>query len=142
MWNWQANSMEPRHYAAIVAISFVFITSGFYPALAVTMFVVVPLLYLSRVTRKVGQRIDRRVSMTTVAGPSRFYPCTYCGRPGESWDHIIPWSRGGGDGPDNRTPSCVPCNSSKGDSTPEEWWERIGHGAPMPPHWPRTGVNR
>lgn len=49
--------------------------------------------------------------------------CRYCGAvhgPFEI-DHIIPWSRGGGNHRDNLTLACRPCNRSKRDKTVEEW---------------------
>jgi len=131
--------MKPRHWFVITFATFAALTLGRYSALGVLLLVGFPVLWLGKgmdQIRALGPR--KRVSMTTVAGPSRFYPCTYCGRPADAWDHVFPWSRGGNDGPANRVPSCTPCNSSKGDDTPEEWWARIGHGAPYPAHWPHT----
>lgn len=134
--------MKPRHVFAAAFPLACLILAGPYVALIVVLFVGLPVVWLGGLTDKASSAVRRRVSMTTVAGPSRFYPCTYCGRPADAWDHVFPWSRGGGDGPGNRVPACTSCNSSKGDDTPEEWWQRIGNGAPYPAHWPRTGVNR
>ena len=134
--------MKPRHVFAVVFALATWVMVGRYAALTVALFVCLPLLWLGQGLDKVGTYTRRRVSMTRVAGPSRFYPCTYCRRPADAWDHVFPWSRGGGDGPDNRVPACTSCNSSKGDDTPEEWWARIGNGALFPAHWPRTGVSR
>lgn len=40
--------------------------------------------------------------------------CLRCGRDkGITWDHVIPLSRGGSDGPLNKQPLCVYCNTSK-----------------------------
>ena len=56
--------------------------------------------------------------------------CQYCGtevtpRSGSpksrEYDHVEPWSRGGGSGPDNIKVSCRTCNRSKGSKTPDEW---------------------
>jgi hypothetical protein len=132
--------MKPRHAFVVVFVAATALSLGRYSALAVLLGIGMPVLWLGKGMDKMGGAARRRASMTEVAGPSRFYPCTYCGRPGESWDHVMPWSRGGGDGPDNRVPACTSCNSSKGDDTPEEWWARVGRGAPLPAHWPRTGV--
>lgn len=140
MWSWQADAMlKPRHVFALVFVAACWASIGRYAALAGLLLVAGPVLLLGGGLDKVsGAR--RRVSMTQVAGPSRFYPCTYCGRPADSWDHVMPWSRGGSDR--QVVPACTQCNSSKNDSTPEEWWARIGNGAPMPAHWPRTGVTQ
>ena len=56
------------------------------------------------------------------------YSCQYCGRRkselrGRQFltrDHIIPVSRGGGNGWDNVVTSCSPCNNRKGDRLPNE----------------------
>jgi len=40
-------------------------------------------------------------------------PCSYCGLPAESVDHIVPPGRGGTDEWDNLTAACLSCNSSK-----------------------------
>lgn len=40
-------------------------------------------------------------------------PCSYCGGPTDSVDHIEPASRGGDDHWSNYTASCKPCNTSK-----------------------------
>lgn len=50
--------------------------------------------------------------------------CQYCGRQ-PAWgkltvDHVMPRSRGGGSSWDNVVTACGPCNSIKGDRTPEE----------------------
>jgi hypothetical protein len=36
-------------------------------------------------------------------------------------DHVVPWSRGGSDHPENLVASCAACNTSKGARTPIEW---------------------
>ena len=40
-----------------------------------------------------------------------------------SLDHWVPVSYGGHHGADNLLTSCIPCNSSRGDSHPEDWAE-------------------
>lgn len=49
--------------------------------------------------------------------------CYYCGAfaPNGHADHIIPASRGGLSTLDNLVWSCVKCNCSKSDRTPQEW---------------------
>jgi len=48
--------------------------------------------------------------------------CVYCGRPGTTYDHVIPRFRPGWDTPDNVVPCCRSCNTSKSNRSPEEWW--------------------
>lgn len=134
--------MKPRLVFAVAFPLACLLMAGRYTALFAVLFVSLPLVWVAGTLEKAGSVVRKRVSMTTVAGPSRFYKCSYCGRPADAWDHIFPWSRGGADGPQNLVPACTSCNSSKGDDTPEEWWSRIGHGNPFPAHWPRTGVSR
>lgn len=50
--------------------------------------------------------------------------CYYCGvDAGESYhvDHVVPLSRGGGNGPGNIVISCPTCNKSKSNKLPQEW---------------------
>ena len=47
--------------------------------------------------------------------------CTYCGRPAETVDHLIPRLRQGPDSADNLVPACRWCNSSKGGRDVFEW---------------------
>lgn len=49
--------------------------------------------------------------------------CCYCGtlKGPFHYDHILPVARGGRDDASNITLACVPCNSSKGDKTLQEW---------------------
>lgn len=54
------------------------------------------------------------------------FRCVYCGcdvSADPQCDHIHPISRGGANTLDNLATACRPCNSSKGDKTPEEWRE-------------------
>jgi 5-methylcytosine-specific restriction endonuclease McrA len=47
--------------------------------------------------------------------------CQYCGSHLQlTLDHVIPRSRGGKDTWENLTTACQPCNTRKGDMTPEE----------------------
>jgi len=52
------------------------------------------------------------------------FRCVYCGcdvSADPQCDHVHPISRGGQNSMDNLATACRPCNSSKGDKTPEEW---------------------
>lgn len=53
------------------------------------------------------------------------FSCVYCGQSLEvatpTIDHVVPRSRGGGDGIENLVACCSTCNSSKGARTPDEW---------------------
>ncbi|MCF8586924.1 HNH endonuclease [Gordonia sp. HY285] len=46
--------------------------------------------------------------------------CAYCGEHAQTWDHVMPQSRGGGNTWVNCVAACGPCNWAKGDRTPEE----------------------
>jgi 5-methylcytosine-specific restriction endonuclease McrA len=46
--------------------------------------------------------------------------CQYCGRPGDTVDHIVPRSRGGPDTWENCVCACSSCNRKKNDRSPEE----------------------
>jgi 5-methylcytosine-specific restriction endonuclease McrA len=48
--------------------------------------------------------------------------CQYCGSIKQlTIDHVIPKSKGGKDTWENLVVACMPCNTKKGDRTPEEW---------------------
>lgn len=51
--------------------------------------------------------------------------CYYCGRKLTEYhiDHVIPLSRGGCDGAENKVLACPDCNLSKHDKLPHEWAE-------------------
>lgn len=52
------------------------------------------------------------------------FRCVYCGCDIEGephCDHVIPFSRGGGNTLDNLATACARCNIEKGDRTPDEW---------------------
>lgn len=40
-------------------------------------------------------------------------PCTYCGGPSDTWDHVVPFGQGGETSPENLTPTCHACNHRK-----------------------------
>jgi 5-methylcytosine-specific restriction endonuclease McrA len=61
--------------------------------------------------RAAGRRISRRA----VFARDQFR-CQYCGAQKRlTVDHVVPRSKGGGDGWDNVVTSCAPCNLRKGD---------------------------
>lgn len=47
--------------------------------------------------------------------------CHYCGGPGGTLDHIIPYSQGGKTVPNNCVPACWPCNNFRGDKPYREF---------------------
>jgi len=50
------------------------------------------------------------------------HQCQYCGSiKNLTIDHVIPRSRGGDNSWNNLVTACMPCNTHKGDRTPEEW---------------------
>jgi 5-methylcytosine-specific restriction endonuclease McrA len=54
--------------------------------------------------------------------------CYWCGtRVGDSYhvDHVIPLSRGGGNGPENLVIACPTCNFSKNARLPHEWSDKL-----------------
>lgn len=48
------------------------------------------------------------------------WTCQYCGKYGDTIDHIMPKSRGGLNTWGNMCVACKPCNGAKSDMTPEE----------------------
>lgn len=58
------------------------------------------------------------------------YTCYWCGRPGDTVDHIIPWSRGGRTTMTNLVTACRECNGERGDLPAEEFARR--KGVPVP----------
>jgi 5-methylcytosine-specific restriction endonuclease McrA len=48
--------------------------------------------------------------------------CAYCGRADPvTLDHVVPRSQGGSNDVSNLVLACAPCNSAKGQRTPEQW---------------------
>ncbi|WP_341268197.1 HNH endonuclease [Gordonia malaquae] len=66
-----------------------------------------PYVEVDRTTREKILRRDRHL-------------CGYCGLHANTWDHVMPQSRGGGNTWFNCIAACGPCNWDKGDRTPEE----------------------
>ncbi len=48
------------------------------------------------------------------------YTCQYCGKPGNTVDHVVPRSRGGEDSWTNCVCACSSCNRRKNNRTPSE----------------------
>ncbi|HEX6940448.1 MAG TPA: HNH endonuclease [Longimicrobiales bacterium] len=75
----------------------------------------------------VPRKFRRQVTNTFLFARDR-YTCQYCGRHraelrGREFltrDHVVPLSRGGGNGWDNVLTACSPCNNRKGNRLPEE----------------------
>jgi RHS repeat-associated protein len=64
--------------------------------------------------------------------------CSYCRtRPGSTLDHVEPKSLGGDLTPDNITPACPRCNSSKGARVAPKTPPAEYVGPWPPPHWPQ-----
>lgn len=51
------------------------------------------------------------------------WTCTYCGRPADQCDHVVPRAAGGSDDLANLVACCGVCNRKKGPRTPEQWGE-------------------
>ncbi|MCL6521841.1 MAG: HNH endonuclease [Firmicutes bacterium] len=49
------------------------------------------------------------------------YRCAWCGAPGNTIDHLLPWSQGGLTTLDNCVCSCQECNGRRGDRSVEEF---------------------
>ncbi|SHF79288.1 HNH endonuclease [Streptoalloteichus hindustanus] len=60
--------------------------------------------------------------------------CAYCGRPGDTVDHVLPVSRGGRSEWLNTVCACAPCNGRKRDRTPQEAGMRLLRH-PKVPNW-------
>lgn len=82
--------------------------------------------------------LRRRVNLAERHGPAWVETCAYCLGRAETFDHVVPFSKGGSDERWNMAPACRRCNSSKGARSPEDWWNDIGRGQPYPEYWPRS----
>gem|GEM_PF-1920176 len=60
------------------------------------------------------------------------YTCYWCGRPGFTMDHVIPWSKGGRTTMANCICACEECNGLRGDLDAAEFAQRMGRPAPLP----------
>lgn len=71
---------------------------------------------------------ERRIRLKVLARDN--YTCYWCGRPGDTVDHIIPWSRGGRTTMTNLVTACRECNGERGDLPAEAFVRR--KGVPVP----------
>jgi hypothetical protein len=77
----------------------------------------------SRLPRGVSMRASRTLSYALRFQVLRRdgFACTYCGRQAPQVklhiDHLVPWSRGGSNSPDNLRTACEECNLGKGAGT-------------------------
>ena len=60
------------------------------------------------------------------------YTCYWCGVPGDTMDHIIPWSKGGRTTMDNCICACQECNGMRGDMPAVEFARLRGVPVPRP----------
>ncbi|HWI52885.1 MAG TPA: HNH endonuclease [Symbiobacteriaceae bacterium] len=58
--------------------------------------------------------------------------CYWCGEPGDTMDHIIPWSKGGRTTMDNCICACMECNGQRGDMPAAEFARLRGVPLPRP----------
>lgn len=52
--------------------------------------------------------------------------CAYCDSPAETWDHVLPVTKGGITEAGNILPACIRCNSSKKNHELDQWLARTG----------------
>jgi hypothetical protein len=60
------------------------------------------------------------------------YICYWCGEPGETMDHVVPWSKGGRTTMDNCICACQECNGMRGDMPAAEFARLRGVAEPRP----------
>lgn len=65
--------------------------------------------------------------------------CAYCGNQADTWDHVIPVTKGGDSSFRNIVPACLPCNSSKRTQDVEKWIRRKGIN-PLAEFYEHTGI--
>ena len=99
---------------------------------------VIKLCYMVKAPRRRVATVSRRAIMARDD-----YRCQYCGGGADSIDHVLPRSRGGGDGWDNLAAACRSCNSTKRNRTPSEAGMRLLRPcrAPRPTAWTIVGAN-
>lgn len=60
------------------------------------------------------------------------HTCYWCGGPGDTMDHVIPWSKGGRTTMSNCICACQECNGRRGDTAPEVFAGLCGVPLPQP----------
>jgi len=111
----------------------------------------IPIPAVIRLVRYVRVPYRRRVPLNRRAVFARDGSiCQYCGDRAENLDHVIPRSRDGTHTWENIVAACRPCNTRKGNRTPQEagmelaappeaprqhGWLLVGLGAPPHPSW-------
>ena len=60
------------------------------------------------------------------------YTCYWCGRPGFTMDHVIPWSKGGRTSMTNCICACEECNGQRGDTPAETFAQQKERPVPIP----------
>lgn len=60
------------------------------------------------------------------------YICYWCGRPGFTMDHVIPWSKGGRTTMTNCICACEECNGLRADTPAGEFARRMSRPEPLP----------
>ena len=70
------------------------------------------------------------------------YRCAYCGRHGETIDHVLPRSRGGQHTWENCVAACQMCNHRKADRLLSElgWTLPVAPAVPKGAHWRLIGA--
>jgi 5-methylcytosine-specific restriction endonuclease McrA len=84
-----------------------------------------------------------RVPLTRAALMRRDnYKCAYCGRHGETIDHVLPRSRGGQHSWENTVAACQMCNHRKADRLLSElgWTLPVAPAVPKGAHWRLIGA--
>ena len=72
----------------------------------------------NRRARQAGYPDDRIYPRDLPIGP---WQCAYCAEPSRSFDHVLPFTRGGRNVASNIVPCCRPCNASKHNRLVSEW---------------------
>ena len=82
-----------------------------------------------RRARKAGADGDHTIDDVLAIGEAQGWKCHWCSksvRKRYHVDHIIPLSKGGGNGPRNLCITCQPCNQSKHAKDPIDWARQLG----------------